>query len=149
MNDTMVAVLDDDAVILVVEDDMDDITLLKRAFSTCLQNFKLDVAHNGQDALEHLMKTSDRSNLPDLIILDLNMPVMNGFELLSAIRESDKLKHLPVIVLTTTNDDLLLERAYLAGANSVIQKGRLFEAAPDLVNTMMQYWFQLAHIPKK
>ena len=146
MSSIQMALVDDRANILLVEDDQDDILLIKKAFKSILDNFQITVAENGLEGLQMLNENPDKLEF-DLIILDINMPVMNGFEFLDKIRAEPKTAKIPVVVLTTTNNQKELDKAYALGANTVIQKDKFFELAPDVAQVLIDYWYRLAHIP--
>lgn len=146
MSSTQMALLDDRAHILLVEDDHDDILLIKKAFNSILDNFQITVAENGLEGLQLLSSNTDKLDF-DLVILDINMPVMNGFEFLEKIRAEPVTTKIPVVVLTTTNNRAELDKAYALGANTVIQKDKFFELAPEVAQVLIDYWYRLAHIP--
>ena len=89
--------------ILLVEDDKVDIMTVKRALEEINVTNQLDTAHNGEEALKHLRNT--KIEIPCLILLDLNMPLMNGIEFLEVVKKDEKLKKIPVVVLTTSKED--------------------------------------------
>lgn len=146
MSDARMALIDEQAHILLVEDDQDDILLIKKAFNSVLDNFHITVAENGLEGLDFLSNSPERIEF-DLVILDINMPVMNGFEFLVKLRASAKTAKIPVLVLTTTNNRAELDKAYSLGANTVIQKDKFFELAPEVAQVLIDYWYRLAHIP--
>lgn len=90
--------------ILLVEDDYLDVVAFQRAMKKLNVNHTLQIAHNGKEAFEKL-KASSVAELPDLILLDINMPKMNGVEFLREIRNDNKLKHLNVFIMTTSAED--------------------------------------------
>ena len=108
--------------ILLVEDDKTDAHLIERAFRTLPFEYHLDKAQDGLAALEKLEKGVLTDNLPDLVLLDLLMPRMSGFELLKKIRAHPKLKNLKTVVLTGADSDESLLEAYEAGATSYAAK---------------------------
>ena len=85
--------------------------------------------------------------LPDLILLDLNMPRMDGRTALRHIRESEKLKHIPIVILTTSKDDREVNNAYLAGANSFITKPSDFEEFVATLTKAEDYWAATVRLP--
>ncbi len=131
--------------ILLVEDDEDDIRMTKRAFEKGGINNKLYVVRDGEEAmdfLEHRGRYSDPNDAPrpGLILLDLNMPRMNGHEVLDRIKSNEALKTIPVIVLTTSDDQKDVVRSYSHGANTFITKPVEFSKFVDAIITLGKYW---------
>lgn len=103
--------------ILLIEDDELDVISVDRTLKKFYSNYDLQVAHNGKEALALLSRTHEPVQ-PDVVLLDLNMPKMNGIEFLKAIRENEKLKHLQVFVMTTsseTSDRMMTQDLNVAG----------------------------------
>ncbi len=148
MENSQIALLDEPAHILLVEDDHDDVLLIKRAFGSILENFVLTVAENGQKGLDHLHSENSEQKF-DIVILDINMPVMDGYQFLERLRADERSSKVPVVVLTTTNNKAQLDKAYELGANTVIQKDKFFELAPEVAQVLIDYWYRLAHIPDR
>jgi CheY-like chemotaxis protein len=92
--------------ILYAEDDLDDLFLMRQAFEQFDSSIQLFHANNGLEALEQLNKAKDNGSLPCLVILDINMPGMNGRETLIRIRQSENLKTIPVVLFTTSSSEL-------------------------------------------
>jgi CheY-like chemotaxis protein len=143
------------ATILYVEDDSNDILLFQHALqkaesvSTC----NLQVIRDTEEAIAYLTgsdKFSDREQfpLPTLALLDLKMPRVNGFELLTWIRRDAKSRRLPVVVLSSSNHALDVKRAYDTGANSYLVKPTDFTALVELVRSIKEYWLELNHPPE-
>ena len=105
--------------ILLADDDNDDTFLFQEALEQIPIYTRLDIAENGIELMQTL---KSYPIAPDIIFLDMNMPVKNGLECLSEIRNSDQYKHIPVIMLSTSVANYLLESAYQGGANLYIQK---------------------------
>ncbi|WP_221390259.1 response regulator [Dyadobacter sp. NIV53] len=105
--------------LLLADDDNDDTFLFQEALKQIPISTKLDIAENGMD-LMNLLKS--RASIPDLIFLDMNMPVRNGLECLCEIRNSDQFRDIPVVILSTSIAGNLLESANKNGANAYIQK---------------------------
>jgi CheY-like chemotaxis protein len=140
--------------ILYVEDDSNDILLLQHAFQRAgnANACNLQVFGDSEEAMAYLVgsdKFRDRKRfpLPDLALLDLKMPRLNGFELLSFIRKHQTLRRLPVIVLSSSNHLLDVIRAYDTGANSYLVKPIDFAALVELARSVHQYWLKLNHAP--
>lgn len=137
--------------ILIAEDDPDDRELAEEALALTPCGSHLSFVKDGQELMDYLEQTGDYANqdlpLPDLILLDLNMPRIDGRTALRRIRESDRLKHIPVVILTTSKDDREVNHAYMNGANSFITKPSDFE---DFVATLAKaedYWATTVRLP--
>ena len=105
--------------ILLCDDDLDDCHFFKDALETLSQTAKLTIVHDGEQ-LMHLLK--ETKSLPDVLFLDLNMPRKNGFECLSEIKLDAKLKHLPIIIFSTSLEQEVLKQLYNNGARYFIRK---------------------------
>lgn len=130
--------------VLVIDDDEDDQYLIRQAFENDSKAFNLQFASDGTDVLENIEAPTF---LPDLVLLDLNMPVINGFEVLRHFRDSPNYKHVPVVVLTTSSYPSDIERAYQLGANSYVIKPDSHEKLVLLAERIRQYWFNLSELP--
>lgn len=130
--------------ILIVEDDEDDRHLIQEAFDESGYSYDLCFAIDGTDALEQLegMKT-----LPTLVLLDVNMPRMNGFEFLRHVRGSVELCCLPVVMFSTSGEAKTVKEAYERGANSYIQKPKNYFQLGEVVAGLRRYWIDLARVP--
>ncbi len=137
--------------ILLVEDNEGDIILTKKAFERGKIMNRLHVVKNGQDALDFLYKRNGHEDVPrpDLILLDLNMPKMNGQDVLKDIKSNDDLKMIPVIVLTTSNADEDILKSYQLQASSYIRKPVDFKQFGTVIQTLQDYWFTIVKFPSK
>lgn len=138
--------------VLLVEDDDDDIAITKRAFEKGRILNPLFVVRDGEEALEFLRHTGRYGNgekvpRPGLILLDLNMPRMDGRQCLKIIKEDPSLRRIPVVVLTTSREDEDIIRSYDDGANTFISKPVEFDAFLGAVVTIGRYWLVIAEIP--
>ncbi len=139
--------------ILLVEDNAEDVFLIQRAFSAAGATKDLVVVSDGQAALAYLKglgQYSDREKhpLPDLMLLDLDMPKVNGFEVLSWIRSQKGLRQLPVIVLTMSVYHSDVQTAYLLGANSFLSKPVDFLDLAAAVRQMCDFWLGPCALPE-
>jgi two-component system response regulator len=136
--------------ILLVEDNPDDVELTRIAFSEAKVANHLVVAHDGADALDYLFARGKHAGrnpdeLPSIVLLDLNLPKVDGREVLQAIRENEKTRSLPVVVLTTSAEPFDVEASYALGVNSYIQKPVDFERFVWAVKQVGLYWLVLNH----
>jgi CheY-like chemotaxis protein len=138
--------------LLHIEDDSNDVLLMKHACDRAGIQCDLRTAHDGDEAMQYLEgdgRFADREShpLPGLVLLDLKMPRVNGFEFLAWMRNSAPSRLLPVIVLSSSNNELDIQRAYEAGANSYLVKPVDFHHLVELVRSLHHYWFKLNHVP--
>jgi CheY-like chemotaxis protein len=141
-----------DKVILLVEDNPDDVKLTQRALRKSNILNELVVARDGVEALDYLFGTGqyaerDTRQLPQVILLDLKMPRMDGLELLQRIRADEKTRLLPVVVLTTSTEDRDRVESYKLGANSYIRKPVDFQQFTEAVQQLGLYWLVLNQGP--
>ena len=135
--------------ILLVEDNPDDVLITQRAFKKGMIKNKLYTVENGIEALKFLHKEKEYSDapVPALILLDINMPLMDGFQVLEKIKNDDELQKIPVIMLTTSERDSDIERAYSLGCNSYIVKPVNFQKFLEVVVNAQEYWLKISKIP--
>jgi CheY-like chemotaxis protein len=131
--------------ILLVEDNEDEVVLLRRALKMAGVTAPLVVVHDGVEAVEYLSSEgvySDRSHypMPLLIVLDLKLPRLSGFGVLRWIREQPGLRRLPVVVLTSSNEERDVASAYDLGANSYLLKPNALVELQQLAHLVQQYW---------
>jgi CheY-like chemotaxis protein len=134
--------------ILLVEDNRMDVELTLDAFRERRLSNTIHCANNGQAALDYLAgkdKFSDRSAypMPDLILLDLKMPIMDGHEVLRRIKQTPAFRRIPVIVLSSSKEEGDLTMSYDTGANSYLVKPVSFEGFLDVVARIDDYWLSL------
>jgi CheY-like chemotaxis protein len=143
----------DQAVILLAEDREDDILLIRKAFQKAFIHNPLQIVRDGEEAIAYLSgegKYSNRSEypLPDLMLLDLKMPRMNGFEVLEWIRRQPGLSTLRVVVLTASDLMRDVNSAYKLGANSFLVKPTDFEDVVHMGKFLTTYWLRLSKAPE-
>ena len=136
--------------ILLVEDNPDDVELTRIAFTQAKIANKLVVARDGAEALDYLFARGahagrDPTQLPSIVLLDLNLPKVDGREVLQAIRGHELTRSLPVVVLTTSVEPFDVEASYALGVNSYIQKPVDFEHFVWAVQQVGLYWLVLNH----
>jgi CheY-like chemotaxis protein len=140
--------------ILLVEDNPEDVRLTRRAFKRNNISNELVVLTDGVDALDYLIKasgveTGQPGSLPAVILLDLKLPRMDGLELLREIRAHQRLKRLPVVILTSSMEQPDILKSYDLGANSYIRKPVDFEQFMEAVRNLGLYWLLLNEPPPR
>jgi CheY-like chemotaxis protein len=135
--------------ILLVEDNEDDIILVEEAFAGARMMNVINNVRDGEAALAYLRQEGPYKNAvrPGLILLDINMPKKNGFEVLEAIKANPQLQPLPVIILTTSEREEDVVRSYVYGACSYIRKPVSLEQFIDVVKQFEVYWTLVSRIP--
>jgi|SRR5580698_977994 two-component system response regulator len=141
-----------DQVILLVEDNPDDEALTLRALKKNNIENKVVVARDGVEAIDYLFGTGiyagrDPCDLPQIVLLDLKLPKMNGFEVLTKLRGNPRTKLLPVIILTSSKEQKDLTLGYGLGANSYVRKPVDFEQFVEAVKQLALYWLVLNERP--
>ena len=143
-----------DCVILLAEDDPNDVLLIQRALQRSHIANPLQVVRDGADAVAYLngdLQYGDRERypLPVLLLMDLKMPRKSGLEVLEWLRQqTGGLRRLPVVVLTSSNQSLDINRAYDLGANSYLVKPAGFDSLLELVKNLDMYWLILNEKPE-
>lgn len=138
--------------ILVADDDEDDCLLMREAFAERRADSLLGFVHDGEQLLAYLLGTPPYQNrvrypMPDLILLDLNMPRMDGREALGAIKQHPHLRRIPIVVLTTSSACEDVAGSYQDGANSFVTKPSSFSELAGLVEMLGKYWLELVTLP--
>ena len=134
--------------ILLVEDNPDDVELTKRALARSNIASDLVVARDGAEALDYLFSAGgDDHQLPQLVLLDLKLPKVDGLEVLQRVREDKRTKLLRVIVLTSSNEDEDKLRSYDLGASSFVRKPLDFGEFVEAARQLGQYWLVLNEPP--
>lgn len=138
--------------IVLAEDDEDDQLIVRKAFNKARFRSPLQIVDNGRELMDYLKGRGKYQNreafpMPGLILLDLNMPVMSGEEALAEIKADKNLQHIPVVVLTTSDDQTGINRCYELGANTFITKPVTFSGFLNVVSELQLYWFSLVELP--
>lgn len=132
----------------MADDDEDDRFLVQTAFEECDVRCTLLFAKDGMevlDALSEIEQADHGSNtLPNLILLDLNMPRKNGWQVLDELKKSESLRHIPILIFTTSKSPEHVMKSYNLGANSFITKPSSYNSLLDVVKVISQYWNQVA-----
>ncbi len=138
--------------ILVADDDADDRMLIAEAFEEAQLNNPVDYVHDGIDLLEFLRREGTYENrreepLPGIILLDLNMPRLDGRGALMEIRKDPELRKIPVVILTTSQSDEDIIKSYDLGVNSFITKPVTFGGLVDVIRVLNRYWIEIVSLP--
>ncbi len=138
------------AEILLVEDNEDDVFLTREAFDAASLRVNLNHVDNGEKCLQYLRQQGPyaHATLPDLILLDMHMPLMDGHEVLTEIVKDDKLRHLPVVVLTTSHEATDIQKMYGLRCSSYITKPVNFENFVKVVGQLAGYWLTVVVTPE-
>ncbi len=140
--------------ILLVEDNQDDFEATSRAFRKANLRNPIVWCRSGRDTLDFLKQEGAYKDAldwsrPGLVLLDLNMPGMDGRRTLELIKQDDKLKQIPVIILTTSADERDVDACYQAGANTYVQKPVSFNGLIEAIQRLKAYWLDIALLPKE
>lgn len=138
--------------ILMADDDPDDRMLTEEAWEENQLANELYFVEDGEQLLNYLHRRGEYAHLsgeplPDLVLLDLNMPKKDGRESLKEIKASPNLRRIPIVILTTSKAEEDILRTYDLGASSFITKPVTFEALVDMVKTLAKYWFEVVELP--
>ena len=135
--------------ILLVEDNPDDVEITKRALAKSRVANELHVVRDGQDALDFVFHRGEfgAAQRPDLILLDVNLPRVNGMEVLESIRTDERTSVIPVIMLTASDREEDVVKSYKLGSNTYIQKPVEFAKFLTALDVLGQYWIVIAKLP--
>jgi CheY-like chemotaxis protein len=142
------------AIILLAEDDRGDQELTRRALEEGKIRNELRIVEDGEEALAYLFRRGKYkdpaiSPRPDLLLLDLNLPRVDGRQVLERVREDSKLRRMAVVVLTTSRQEEDILRSYELGCNSFITKPVGMEQFIRVIQALEEYWFQIVVLPPK
>jgi CheY-like chemotaxis protein len=137
-------------VILLVDDDPEDRMFAREALTAVAAGLDIREAVDGIAFLEYVRSPGPDRPFPDLVLLDLKMPRMDGFEALAELRADPSLRHLPVVaVYTTATDPDFVRRTYAVGANAFIGKPATHEAMVTAMRIVVEHWFAVAVLPPR
>ena len=136
--------------ILLVEDNEDDIVIIQEVFADMELTTIINTVRDGEEALAYLRREGKykMARVPDVVLLDINMPKNNGFEVLEEMKKDPRLQSLPVIMLTTSHREEDVVRSYEMGACSYIQKPVDLDRFKKLVKQFEHYWTGVSRIPE-
>jgi CheY-like chemotaxis protein len=138
--------------ILVADDDPDDRALARDAFHEADVRNRLDFVEDGEELLAYLRHQGRYADAqafpaPGLILLDLNMPRLGGREALAEIKSDPALRHIPIVVMTTSTADEDVAASYQSGSNSYITKPASFQSLLEVVRALRRYWMEVVDLP--
>lgn len=138
--------------ILMADDDEEDLLLARSALEACRLANDLHCVRNGEELLDYLYRRGEYAELassprPGLILLDLNMPRKDGREALQEIKADPELRHIPIVILTTSKAEEDIYRTYDLGANSYITKPVTFNSLVEVMQSLGRYWFEIVDLP--
>lgn len=135
---------------LLVEDDPADILMTRKALERSKIAVDLDVVVDGEQALDFLrgVPPYEKRILPDLVLLDLNLPKINGHEVLEQVRADEMLRSIPVVVLTTSEADKDIVKTYALGANCFVSKPVGLDAFRQIVQEIETFWLTIVKLPQ-
>lgn len=139
--------------ILLVEDNADDIELALTGLQEINCDFHVEVACDGKTALSYLfdntaMESEEAKNKPDLILLDIKLPDMNGFDLLKQVRANKSSKRIPVVIFSSSDEASDISRGYDLGANSYLQKPLSYDTFTQVLEYLGLYWLTMNIVPR-
>jgi CheY-like chemotaxis protein len=137
--------------VLLVEDNEGDILLLREAFEDLDIDIKLNIVKDGEEALGYLYQQIENSEgtMPDIVLLDINIPKINGLEVLKKLKEDRATRLIPVIMLTTSSSKKDIETAYNSYANSYIVKPDNADNLDKAVHVIDEFWFHYSALPTR
>ncbi len=137
--------------ILLVEDNEGDIILTREAFDDGKIHIKLSVVRDGKEAIDFVSKQGKHTEaaMPDMLLLDMNLPKKNGIEVLQFIKTNDELKHIPVIMLTTSSSQQDINASYSNYASCFITKPVEINEFLTIVASIEDFWVSIVKLPKK
>jgi two-component system, chemotaxis family, response regulator Rcp1 len=139
--------------ILLVEDNPADAEITLEAFRRS-SNHRVHVTRDGEEAMDFLLRRgrfarAGNAPRPDLVLLDLNLPKKSGYEVLTELRANVEIRHVPVIILSTSDREEDVVRCYRLGANNYLTKPVQFEECVRLIALIQRYWLEISKLPPK
>jgi len=136
--------------ILLVEDNEGDIVLTLEALNEAKIHNEINVVKDGDAALRYMKKEGEYTDVktPDLVLLDINLPKMDGIEVLTELKNDDLLRVIPIVMLTTSDSEKDIFQAYQSHANCYITKPVNFENFMEVIQTIKNFWINIVQLPK-
>lgn len=136
--------------ILLIEDNPGDIHLIRRNLDLIGANYQMEVCTDGEAGLDYLNSLpEDSSTWPHMVLLDLNLPKMHGREVLEAIKSNDRLKCIPVIIFTSSNQSQEIAQMYCSNANCFVEKPSNLDEYNKVVRMVWDFWSHTASLPER
>jgi len=139
--------------ILIADDDPDDRLMAREALLQSTTPSRISFVEDGEELLDYLHRRGKFKNntypLPDLVLLDLNMPKKSGVEALQEIKSNPELRHIPIVVLTTSKEEEDIYRTYDLGVNSFITKPITYDSLINTMRILGKYWFEVVQLPSE
>ncbi|MCA9170355.1 MAG: response regulator [Planctomycetales bacterium] len=135
--------------ILLVEDNAGDVELVTTITQRLQPGVVFNIARDGVEAIAMLQKYKMQRNLPDLVLLDLNLPKKCGRDVIREVKQDESLMSVPIIVLTSSNSPEDVNAAYALGANGYVTKGMDYIATRDKLDTLLKFWLQIAQLTER
>lgn len=142
----MAMTINKNTTVIICDDDEDDVFLIKSVMEEIDFSNRVTCLKNGLELLEHLNKHKNEPAI-GLILLDLNMPKMDGREVLKEIKNNPAFRRIPVVILTTSSSPQDIDQCYALGANSFITKPSSYDELHDAVATLIKFWIDLSQLP--
>jgi CheY-like chemotaxis protein len=134
--------------LLIIEDNPGDVRLLQEAFGELQANVEIQVARDGAEGIDLVTSTGQtQEGSPDLILLDLNLPKINGLDVLARLKSDPRTRHIPVIVLTSSRAESDVRRAYHSHANAYLRKPSTLDGLLKTVRDVKNFWMDTATLP--
>lgn len=133
--------------ILIVDDDDEDVFAFRWAMKYSLAHISVMHIDNGTEAIKYLLQGSEKHRLPELVLVDINMPGVDGYDTLAAIRNSINTKHLPVLMFSTSGAPKEVRRSYAEGANAHLVKPNSIEELRQLAASLTDFWLRYVTLP--
>jgi CheY-like chemotaxis protein len=139
------------AQVLLVEDNPGDIRLTQEAFRHANSSIELHVTTDGVEALAFLQRTGDYRDAPrpDLILLDLNLPKIDGRDVLAQVKQDQQLKAIPIMILSTSDAEEDIRKSYQLGANAYLNKSPQLDAFDSLIRSVDEFWLTRVKLPRE
>lgn len=138
---------DQDRYILIVDDDEEDVFAFRWAMKYSLAHISVMHIDNGTEAIKFLLNGSTADKLPELVLVDINMPGVDGYDTLAAIRNSITTKHLPVLMFSTSGSPREVRKSYAEGANAHLVKPDSIEELRQLASSLTDFWLRYVTLP--
>lgn len=138
-----------DKYILIVDDDEEDVFAFRWAMKYSLAHISVKHIDNGTEAIDFLLNQTDTDKLPELVLVDINMPGVDGYDTLAAIRNSITTRHLPVLMFSTSGSPKEVRRSYTEGANAHLVKPNSIEELRQLASSLTTFWLQYVTLPNR